>query len=104
MGQRCDDLQMQPGFDLDSKSLQVSPAMFAPGRLCSCNPGWSLGCLGGGSAVQDTSLDVNTVELQGNYRTDMPRLQSACFHSDLLRISIFSASLAHPKEGHWCHL
>ena len=36
--------------------------------------------------------------------THMPRLQSAFFHSDLLRIFILSASLAHPKEGHWCHL
>jgi len=27
-------------YDLDSKSLQVSPAMFAPNKLCSCNLGW----------------------------------------------------------------
>ena len=77
VGRRSDDLQTLTGYDLDSKSLQVSPAMFAPNRLCSCNPGWSLGCLGGGFAVQDISLDANTVELQGNYGTYMLRLQSA---------------------------
>ena len=54
--------------------------------------------------MQDTSLDANAVELKANYGAYMPRLQSACFHADLLRISILSASLAHPKEGHWCHL
>ena len=58
-----DDLQTLPGYDLDSKSLQVSPAMFAPNKLRSCNPGWSLGCVGGGFTAQDISLDANTVEL-----------------------------------------
>ena len=39
-------MEKPPGYDLDSKSLLISPAMCAPNRLCSCNPGWSLGCLG----------------------------------------------------------
>ena len=90
-----DDLQTPPGYDLDSKSLQVSPAMFAPNKLCSCNPGWSLGCLGGGFAVQDASLDANAVELQGDYGTYMPRLQ------ELFRILFLSILIPH-LSGEGC--
>ena len=101
--QFSDDLQTQPGYDLDSESLLVSPAMFAPSRLCSCNPGWSLGCLGGGFAVQDISLDANTVELQGNYGThtcqDCKNSLKFCFHSDLSKIPICLLHLHTLRKG-----
>ena len=32
------------GFDLTSSQLVITPNLFAPKRLCSCNPGWSLSC------------------------------------------------------------
>ena len=32
------------GFDLTSRQLVITPNLFAPERLCSCNPGWNLSC------------------------------------------------------------
>ena len=32
------------GFDLTSSQMEITPNLFAPKRLCSCNPGWSLSC------------------------------------------------------------
>ena len=49
--------------------------------------------------MQDISLDANTVELQANYGAYMARLQSACFHSDFFRISIFLLHLHTLRKG-----
>ena len=31
------------GYEVVAASLEVSPEKFAPGRLCTCMPGWCLG-------------------------------------------------------------
>ena len=54
--------------------------------------------------MQDITLDANTVELQGNYGTYMPKLQElfrifVSFHSDFFRISIFLFYLHTLRKG-----
>eukprot|EP00434_Breviolum_minutum_P029494 symbB.v1.2.026081.t1/scaffold2508.1/size77433/1 len=84
-------------YDLDSKSLQVSPAMFAPSRLCSCNPGWK----GTGATCKKCPADSFSDEYSSKECTPCPPGSKAMAGATSVHGCVCDVGVLYNTTGSW---
>eukprot|EP00434_Breviolum_minutum_P029498 symbB.v1.2.026084.t1/scaffold2508.1/size77433/4 len=84
-------------YDLDSKSLQVSPAMFAPNRLCSCNPGWK----GTGATCEKCPADSFSDEYSSKECTPCPPGSKAVAGATSVHSCVCDVGVLYNTTGSW---